>query len=602
MTIEKMGIDRAGSLVDLLYGNAAPTQYIRELIQNGLDAEANYIDLGIDIVAVESGGPKRLRYRDNGHGMDLHELRAYFNHLSASSGPLDPHGNYGIGAKISLLPWNHGGVEVMSWKNGPESGAAIKMVWEKGEYGLQVFELEDEDGDASYETVYAADDSYCPHWVSDPTSPYYTGSGTIVICHGPTGGEDTFFGPPGHQFPDTFLATHLNTRYFNFGARSIVIRCWEETGLTGDWRTAHGSAHFLQQNAEEAGAVSLPDGTIVRWVILKRNRDFTRMRHSQTGFVGALYQDERTRAVEIYNHSKAGGDTFHRMRLFGITEAKVQKRLVLLAEPPRANGIIGVRPNAARSSLDYTGSDDRSLPWAKWGPDFEDRLPEPIKALLEEARNEAGPRRNVKDRIKHLLERMRHPAYRVEASGREIIDPNIPGRPDRAGLGTARKKAVRVISPKAPKQPVANVTNPTGETAVEFNPKVDPPEIEWRSENDEGYEEVLRDRAVSYDHNAPRIAIMNRDFFVFREEAKYWREQFPRADDSTIRVVIEEEYETLISLVIPHAWSRRGDFKWTPRDWEQLVSSVALTSVCLGFHLETKIRKSLSAKVGKSAA
>ena len=604
--IEKMGIDRNGPLVNLLYRNAAPGQHIRELIQNGLDAGATWIDLGIDQVAVGEGEPRRLMYRDNGRGMTADELRAYFNHLSSSSGLLgDQHGNYGIGAKISLLPWNHAGVRILSWVDGPDSGAEILIqAGDDGEYGLRVFEAEDEDGDRVSTSVIAADDRYCPPWVGDPEHPEYTGRGTVVVCLGDTGTEDTYFGPPGDERKVTGLIRRVNTRYYNFG-REVAVRCWTDIAGGGEWRVATGTEVLLDGCADEWDTVELIDGTRVHWYVLNQrfsSQTTDRMGY-RTGFIGALYRDERTGATEIYNASKAGAENFYRMRLFGILEPKVQQRVALLVEAPRANGIIGVCPNAARSSLDYTGSDDGSLPWADWGPEFAQRLPEPIQALLEEARGDGGPRRNMREKLKHVLQRMRHPAYRVDDRGPTQISPDVPGRPEPSGQrGITKNPVVRTVTPRVPKTPVANVTSDGGANATQFNPKLDPPQPRWQSENEEEYAEVLRDRAVDYDWRAPRDVIMNRDFFVFAEERKYWSDQFPQAPPSTVRDVIEEEYETLVVATIMHAWTRKGSFKWTPQDWEQLVHPITLTASCLGFHLERAIRKALSVKVGKAVA
>lgn len=596
---EKLGFDQTRPLVDLLYSNAAPNQHIRELVQNGLDAGATRIDLGIDPIGVKDG-PKRLMYSDNGHGMDYRELRAYFNHLSASSGPLHPQGNYGIGAKISLLPWNHAGVRIMSWKNGPESGAEIVMsLDDDNEYGLDIHRAEDEDGELVSTTVIAADDRYCPLWVSDPTHPEYTGSGTIVICLGNTGTEDTYFGPPGTEPKVTNLIRQVNTRYFNFG-RDVTVRCLVERG---NWRTATGTEAIVEEFAEEWESVELVDGTTVHWYVLSPDSLVLKDRYGyRSGFVAALYRDARTGATEIYNATKAGGDTYHRMRLFGVTEPPVQRRVVLLVEAPRANGVIGVSPNAARSSLNYTGNDDLSLPWATWGPEFALSLPAPIRELLDEARGDSGPKRNMKEKLKHLLERMRNQAYRVHDRGAIRISPDVPGQPEAVGDGTPPQSSMtKTVAPRALKTPAANLAADQGTRAEPFNPRLDPPKVCWRSETTEGYSDVLQGRAVIYDYQAPGEVVMNSDFFAFQEELAYWTEQFPQAPPSTIQDVVREEYEAMVCSTIMHLWTRKGTYK-NPTDWEQTISSSSLTAVCHGFHPERAIRKALSVKVGKAAA
>ena len=52
--------------------------------------------------------------------------------------------NYGIGAKVTLLPWNPAGLLVISYKEG--NGYAMQLRGEDRDYGANPWEAEDEDG------------------------------------------------------------------------------------------------------------------------------------------------------------------------------------------------------------------------------------------------------------------------------------------------------------------------------------------------------------------------------------------------------------------------------------------------------------------------
>ena len=54
------------------------------------------------------------------------------------------HENFGIGAKVTLLPWNPAGLLVISYKDG--NGYAMLMRGEDRNYGAKPWEAEDEDG------------------------------------------------------------------------------------------------------------------------------------------------------------------------------------------------------------------------------------------------------------------------------------------------------------------------------------------------------------------------------------------------------------------------------------------------------------------------
>ena len=135
------------AFVDRAYRDGQPLQFLRELFQNGLEAGA------ISIRPVESRvGDTRyavLSVQDNGPGMSASELRNYFSGLGESHNDNvgDPHANFGVGAKISTIPWNKAGVVIVSRT---EDSDVASMIWicfdeDSQSYGLRRW-VTDDDG------------------------------------------------------------------------------------------------------------------------------------------------------------------------------------------------------------------------------------------------------------------------------------------------------------------------------------------------------------------------------------------------------------------------------------------------------------------------
>ena len=106
-----MSLLNARAMVDRTYNEAGRFQWAREAAVNALEAGATRIQFGLDWNGVAASSVYRRCIADNGCGMDREELVTFFRTLGGSSKTVGgPHENYGIGAKIALLPWNTAGL------------------------------------------------------------------------------------------------------------------------------------------------------------------------------------------------------------------------------------------------------------------------------------------------------------------------------------------------------------------------------------------------------------------------------------------------------------------------------------------------------------
>jgi hypothetical protein len=190
-TIVPMAVSGVRHLVERAYRESGELQYLRELVVNAIEAGASRIELGPEWSAVESDGVYRLMIADDAKGMDPEELLKFLNTFGGGGKPIgDAHENFGVGAKTSLLPWNHFGVVVLSWTSTNPGGAMVWLMRDpvSGEYGAKKFET----ADGSFEEVIVPPADWAkvrPSWLVE--------HGTVIICMGNTGRENTFLGKTG---------------------------------------------------------------------------------------------------------------------------------------------------------------------------------------------------------------------------------------------------------------------------------------------------------------------------------------------------------------------------------------------------------------------
>ncbi len=135
--IHEMGVTNVGFLIENLGKDAGELQYLRELVQNGIEAiirkNPGSPEGQIEIDFEEIDGIKKLRITDNGIGMSPDDVQTNINQLSASTGPQGFDKNFGIGAKITAAVRNPYGVMYKAWKDG--EGSVTILGHEDGKYG-----------------------------------------------------------------------------------------------------------------------------------------------------------------------------------------------------------------------------------------------------------------------------------------------------------------------------------------------------------------------------------------------------------------------------------------------------------------------------------
>src|SRR5438874_13618214 len=139
----KVTITGASNFVNRMFEACGNYQWAREFLKNSLEAGATKVEFGIEWQAVEKHGTYRRTIADNGMGMTRDELLRFFSTLGEGAKRIGGvHDNFGVGAKVASLPWNPGGVVVISYRDGKPSMIQIQLDPDSADYELVEFQSE----------------------------------------------------------------------------------------------------------------------------------------------------------------------------------------------------------------------------------------------------------------------------------------------------------------------------------------------------------------------------------------------------------------------------------------------------------------------------
>lgn len=411
----------AAELVRRTFDEGRPDQYKRELVQNSIDAGAKNIYTTVARLADRGSkvsGIKRA-FVDDGRGMAPSKLPVYIGELFAGESTIDGTGtNFQMGARVSTLPFNHGGFIVASWTEGDPLGAMIEIVYDEGKraYGMnQYIEVGTEDAPEFSEVMTP------PAWMK-PDIIEKSGHGTVVILMGDKY-EDHTIGeiernivtgrfiypqevrgradwhyynskfwtlPDGVGLRTLWINGTIDDYYSVISPESIVMSRVKGTP-TLMFRMVKGVESTLYEYAESLDSMRVQTSVgnaTVRWALFPKDRPSTPGHQGGSGFdvdleipLG-LFGEKR--GDEIYNvHSRR--QTAANMEWYGIGMRDVRDRLVLIVEPdPESPKFMGARPSSSRSHLMLGG---KQLPHDVWGEFFANNLPKEIRERMDELRS-----------------------------------------------------------------------------------------------------------------------------------------------------------------------------------------------------------------------
>ncbi len=611
------------NIINRIYRETGPFQWLRELLQNSIEAGATRILAGIEWQAVKSRGVYRRLFADNGKGMTSQELVTFFRTLGEGDKPVGGrHENFGVGSKVALLPWNRHGMVVISYQDGDAS-----MIWmmadpTTGEYGLRRIRVTDPatgvESDTAVYQPFNDTEAGCdwttvaPQWVRD------SGHGTVVVLLGDTPDTDTVSGSPDQdESAIKGLTKFLNSRYQSFDGIQVVVeelntqdksrwpRSEEETRRkpaagaetrTVNRRTIRGADHYVQfPNFDKGGvastaATTLSDGTTVTHVLWTGDRPEIGDHAQRHGYIAVVYRNEQ---YHITTHH-------HSFRNFGISQSEVRRNLTLIINPPEATeDSPGVYPGGDRNRLlmKTDANDGLEVPIQDWGAEWAENMPNDVREAIRQARGTASGSINDPHYKTRLAERFgnKWKAVRVKVlpqgdshTDKDDLEPGpTGGHGDTGGNGaghgretgtggsqTGKSKRDRIYGPERPQGVKGRKTRSDGGI----------PDYRWES-SDEFTEGILASWSP-HDPQCPAgVVLLNRDHPVITAERELFKDDYGSTHAEDIEKIVEAVYGEVAVSKIAHSEHLKA---LLPSDLveEQMRSDEALTMSLLGLVAE----------------
>jgi hypothetical protein len=492
-------IDRSAAEMD-------PHQYGRELVQNAGEAGASTV--WIDAYEDPETGDKLLRVTDDGSGMTEVQLRKHIKTLHFTSKKLGP--NYGVGARMALLPANPAGVTFASRATGGEE-SLVMVHRNKDIYGLHNFEVVDDEGFIVKEEAIAPDQGELTKLGNRP-------SGTAVILRG-DGRHDTWSPQVAYQ-----LGRWLSDRYLIF-PNDLTVKVQTSEGASNTL-AAFGSKLIAQAESEGVVAFDIDglSGTVTWWVLKPVRPDrFTRNVNAGVGVV----VDH-----EILRYGK------DHLVDFGLIYKQVTTRVVLLVQ------VEGSFMSTARAGVVIPGHPE-GVPWKRIGAAFSAQMPAEIQALIDSVRPAAT---SLTDAIARSLD----PEWQAKIKPVPVLVPAAEGDPEAGGeVGEAQPETGEEPNPIDHEARIASgTTAPTrrsaGDRPARRQSKRVPPNVEFLDAD-----QVEFDHFIRYAENSNTVQV-SRLFPPYVRDVARWAADSEHSVEIVTQAV-EEAYGIELAAAIVDA-------------------------------------------------
>lgn len=532
MTPTSVNIEISGSNVARTVRSSASKIHVsacfRELIQNSIEAEAQNVHIVPSVMPSTSRRGAKIVFTDDGHGMTPEHMRDYIGTLGR--GVSDARGNYHMGSRIATLGISGGmGVVFASWTKETPKGAFLILRMDANglTYESPLSKIDGEVAGVPAQWSFLKSDLIKK-----------AKQGTSVMLLGNTEEDDTWGFQqnsggkitPGIGQPP---AGWLGLKFFDPRVGGTSVRPTVRLALGAE----KGKAWLPPaptSNPDKARTIAYASDVLANaGTVNSSHSDFIDIRgvqavHDGSGqhvanvhyIVGKNVRAEQMKYTiafqsfgemfegEVYNlrypfqNDNSGMEvtkTEAMFRHYGIHDASLRKRLILIVEPVRGTSV----PNTERTHLEYTpanGPHRDTLPHSLWGTTFIENMPSELADLQDLAARAATRDHEVKKaQDEHLFRASLYGPHVVSRSGRTMRGtatngtgaggsspkpPNTPRGPANKGKGSA--------SPSKPKGAggTATVHVTPGAAGKSFTVKdvegmlVDPPSVELSSSSE----------------------------------------------------------------------------------------------------------------------
>ena len=625
------------------YEACGPFQWVREILKNSQEAGATRLHYGIEWEAVTKRAVYRRIAIDDGVGMSRDELYEYFSTLGATSKTGGTHGNFGIGAKISLLPWNPEGLTVISRQGDDLWMVQIVCNPDSGNFELVDFDDDDRSTNVIDPRLFEWDEvDWAKVWdvavdgtgwlKRDGKEPVT--SGLLLVMHGSDANPDTVLGnPEAAESNVKGITKYLNTRMWNLGKLKVSVDELR-TGNKVSWpqgrddrddkrrpnrRTVEGAEHWLTYDPGGAGrladhgTVELEDGRVrAHYYLWEGERPKIHAHAAKNGYIAIRYQGELYKLTQHKAH----------WRWFGILQNEVQTNLTIILEPNKyeeTNGKWGVHPDQGRNRLLFSGGGElgADLPLADWGAEFAENLPPSVLEVVLRASREQGRTRDSKylerlankfgDRWKRKVVVAALPGETPTTSGAET-DEEVDAEKTPKKRTPSTPSIVRPVAPRGPKRVRSTrkrvkrkkLDGQGNVPGVEVEAVVDIPDWELAPADDFEKEWHLAMYAAVTPSGRPCVRL-NKDAEVFREVIQHHQSGYPAHLADEVEGIVFDVFGEVAVCKVAH--TERMAKLVTDEELERSYrSEEALTLALMGLIAEESLIAQRLGRLGRKRA
>ncbi len=564
----KVGITGALHFINRMYEACGTFQWARECQMNAQEAGATRVEFGIEWQAVAKHNVYRRTIADDGAGMDQTELLKFFSNLGAGGKPIGGvHDNFGVGAKVSTLPWNPEGVIVISYKAGRGSMIWIKHDTTTAEYELVTFTIGGKKA-CVVEPGTIADINWGqvrPEWIKD--------HGTVVVLLGSEENPDTVLGnPQADEGKPKGLSAYLNTRFWKLNG--VDVRVIELPGKdktqwprTKDERDAHrqvktreikGAHHYVSLFKTPAGKLQTTNNlkiankrVSVTCYVWKGDRPKIASIAKKGGYFALRYKDELFQVTS----SKSA------FRSFGVSHHAVQQNLTIIIEPQlyEADGDgWGVYPDQSRSRLLFTGDSERGteVPLEDWGLEFIKRMPKAISEAIRAARADLAASIGGDEYRHRLQEKFGHRwgvtgLVQAKNGDRNAIPSTATGEQVMVYERTGSPGDQDKVNSKPPQRARRSAVHGGVDAGVEIDVAVDVPRYRLASAKD--FDEPWHAAVwAPHDADGPTVFV-NIESPIIRKAVEYHQSQYPAIYAEEVQRVIYQTFGEIAACKLAHS-------------------------------------------------
>lgn len=615
--------------LDRNYIDSLAYQWVREAYVNSHQADATLIEFRAEYQGVNAFGVYRRMIIDNGRGIPREKMADYLNAYGGSgktTGVSD--GNFGIGIKTSLLPWNNKGLVFIS----KTEDGQVTLMWlrrtDRGTYANRMFNIHPNEDPA---TVIRADYVDLDDWdewydteETDPDSkldwtkvfPANQKSGLAIILLGDSLDQDTILGDPNKSDEQTKygISRYINSRLYDtpvdvyveqYGVWSDKSK-WPTQPLRKTSRTANakhedtdqfrsaiglrrviGEQHAKASERDTKGNNMLDSGNFVisetnehpgvrvHWFLLK-NPSSNRGDSIHMPLTGILHASHDG-VTEVYDIAAMGNKSVvsakTRMGRFIIPEP-IRERVGILFEPLPSK-IHRIAPVESRTHLKFHNATNSGMemPWDLWAEKWHEHTPKPIREAVQAYYADKAEQSSTALSDEALLRVGTSYAARtrlITAAETDFQSGTVFGRGASSGKKSAKKATDSATTP-AKKDSPAKVT-PIRKKSASLGVTLC-----------KAISEPSRTEEVWYDHTV-RTTYLNTATATYRKLVEDFvkhainRGAIP-ADDASMRTIAENTYLDVVveSLTITGTCQVQRAAA-NPADSEVLLSSPVLTA------------------------